>query len=258
MTLPLAGVGVLVTRPAHQAAGLLQAITTAGGTPLALPLLAIEALPPTVAAVALQADVDAWIFTSPNAVRHAAALYPPVRWPSRLAAAGAGTAAALAALGRDAEVPATADGASGLLQLPWLQTGGLRVLIVGGERPLSRLADGLRQRGVEVRLAAVYRRVPVGHPPATLSAALHAADAAVVSSGETLQQLYAQTPPALRARLLALQLAVPSARVLELAGQMGFRHTPLLPERVGDAGFTEALVQWRRHLTASSPTDRAP
>lgn len=257
---PLNGLGVLVTRPAHQADGLCRTVEQAGGRAVRLPLLSIDA-PADAQAVAdrLQAgrDDDLWIFTSPNAVAWAARLYPPDdgrRWPSTLAAAGGGTAAALRALGGGKVLlPPQRDGAAGLLALPELQRpAGLKLLIVSGERPLSLLADGLRQRGSPADTVVVYRRHPLRHPPEQVTQALAAADAAVISSGESLHQLCDLTPPMARERLLALQLAVPSARVLELARQLGFHPPPLLPDRVGDEGFTQALIRWRLAIEQES------
>ena len=52
MTQPLAGRTVLVTRPAHQAAALVQAIRAAGGEAFEFPALDIEAVPPGSAGMA--------------------------------------------------------------------------------------------------------------------------------------------------------------------------------------------------------------
>lgn len=248
----LAGLGVLVTRPQHQAQAQLAAVEDAGGRPIALPLLAIAA-PPDVAAArtALQAAGDDawWLFTSPNAVRWTRRLTgrDPAAWPTRLAAAGRGTAAALAALGRaDARCPAT-DGAAGLLALPELTTiaAGTRVTVLCGAHNPPWLAAGLRGREVHLRIVHVYRRVPVEHDPARVADCLAAVDAAIVTSGEALERLHALTPAAARPRLHGLKLALPSMRVVEMARTLGFRETPLVPERVSDEGFVQALVAWR-------------
>ncbi len=71
MTGPLVGRTVLVTRPAHQAAVLAQAIRTAGGTAFEFPALAIEAVPlgELAAPLAQLAGADIAIFISPNAAQ---------------------------------------------------------------------------------------------------------------------------------------------------------------------------------------------
>lgn len=247
----LDGLGVLVTRPAHQASALCAAVERAGGRPLRLPLLSIEG--PREAAAA-GASLEAargdgwWLFASPNAVAWTLRLSPDTaRWPARLAAAGRGTAAALAAAGRpDAACPEQ-DGAAGLLALPGLaQIHGARVTVLCGERGPMRLAEGLRGRGAVTTVIEIYRRVRVPHPVTEVRAALAAVGAAIVSSGGALEHLTDLAPADLRARLLDLQLVLPSARVVEMARRLGFRRPPLVPPRVGDAAFIQALVAWYR------------
>lgn len=250
----LAGLGVLVTRPAHQAQALCELLQQAGATVRRLPLQAIEPAADT-AAVALRLqrarDWDHWIFTSANAARQAA-LACPGPWPP-LAAAGAGTAATLAAAGHPgALVPAGGDGAAGLLaEARFAAPQGQRVLIVTGDNTLPQLAAGLRARGAAVEVLAVYRRVPLQHPPQVVADALAACQVAIVSSGEALDQLLRLTPAAARPRLLALQLALPSPRVEETARAAGFTQAPLLPARVSDAAYVELLERW--HARRSAP-----
>lgn len=240
----LSGLRVLVTRPAHQSQTLCRLIEEAGGRVLRLPLLAIEprAAPELAAAVREARADEVWIFTSANAVRAAAA---PLRdrWPDRVYAAGEATAAALRDFGcRQAVAPQDSRGAESLLALPALRDlAGRRVRLFTGENTLPRLADGLRARGALVETLAVYRRIPVAHPAAAVRAALKQAHVAIVSSAEALEQLVRLTPTDARARLFALQLALPSARVVEKARELGFAKTPWLPSRVADAAYVELL-----------------
>ncbi|MDY7095058.1 MAG: uroporphyrinogen-III synthase [Acidobacteriota bacterium] len=110
---PLAGIRVVVTRPAAQAEGLVRAYQEAGATVVRLPLLAVmppEDPAPLDAAAARLADFSWVALTSANAVR---ALLPRVEhWPdtTRLAAVGGATAAALEEHGLKAHlVPAQGD-----------------------------------------------------------------------------------------------------------------------------------------------------
>ena len=245
----LAGLGVLVTRPEPQAQVLCELLRQAGAGVNRLPMLAIEPLGDAVAVAARLGQArawDHWIFTSANAARQAAHL-DTGPWPA-LAAAGAATAAALAAAGHPgALAPAGLDGAAGLLAEPrFAAPAGARILIVTGENTLPELAEGLRARGASVEVLAVYRRVPVPHAPRQVSAAISASQAAIVSSGEALAQLLRLTPAAARPRLLSLQMALPSPRMIETARQAGFTQPPLLPARVSDAAYVELLERWHQ------------
>ena len=245
----LAGLGVLVTRPAPQAQALCQLLQRAGAAVNRLPLLAVEPVGDIAAVVARLGQArswDYWIFTSGNAARQAARL-DAGPWPP-LAAAGAATAAALAADGHPgALVPAGLDGAPGLLAEPrFAAPAGARILIVTGENTLPELAEGLRARGARVEVLAVYRRVPVQHAPQEVTAAILASQVAIVSSGEALAQLLRLTPAPARTRLLSLQLALPSPRMIETAREAGFTQPPLLPARVSDAAYVELLERWHQ------------
>lgn len=248
----LDGLTVLVARPAAQAEALCTLIEAAGGRALRLPLFAVEPVADrdaAAAALATASAFDYWLFTSTNAVDHAARLCPQP-WPT-LAAVGAVTAAALTTLtGQTVLTPPTGDGAAALLAHPSLQQGqGRRALIVTGEQTLPILEAGLGARGMAVTVLPVYRRVAVDHPPAAVAALLQQADIAVIPSGEALQRLCALTPPEARARLTALQLAVPSPRVIETARTLGFSAEPLLPARVSDAAYLDVLRRHARHRT---------
>ncbi len=244
----LDGLIVLVARPAEQADALCALIEQAGGRVLRLPLFEIEPVAdPEAAAYRLQAasSFDRWLFTSSNAVRHAAALLPPP-WPP-MAAVGTVTAAALAELtGLSVLTPEDGDGAEALLRHPALQEiAGQRHLIVTGEQTLPLLEAGLRARKADVEIVSVYRRIAIDHVPERIAELLAQANVAIIPSGEALARLAALTPPAAQSRLQALQLAVPSPRVVETARILGFVHQPLLPQRVTDAAYLEVLSRHR-------------
>ncbi len=244
----LAGLGALVTRPPHQAQALCRLLRQAGAEVQHLPLMGIEPAGDALAAVATlhrARDWDHWIFTSANAVRQAAQL-DAGPWPP-LAAAGAATAAALAQAGHAGALVPAVDGTPGLLADPAFGApASQRILIVTGQDTLPQLAAGLRLRGAQVEVLAIYRRVPLQHPPQTVAAAIEASDVAIVSSGEALSQLLRLTPAQTLPRLLALQLALPSPRMIGIARAAGFTRTPLLPARVSDAAYVELLERWRK------------
>ncbi|MGH8442471.1 MAG: uroporphyrinogen-III synthase [Nevskiaceae bacterium] len=240
----LAGVRVLVTRPAHQAENLCRMLEAEGGAVVRLPLLAIE--PGTQIAEArrrLAGGHDLWIFTSANAVRHAAPLATGA-WPARLAAVGPATAAAIAVAGHAAAAtPLEGASSEALLALPELRAlGGARVLLVTGEGGRRTLEQELSARGATVERAEVYRRVPLPYAPDAVAAALRGIDVIVITSGESLDHIVRMTPEATRASLFKKALVVPAARVVEKARELGFLQPPRLAEPMSDAALCAACA----------------
>ena len=84
---PLAGIGVLVTRPVRQAAHFAERLAVLGATPIAFPAIAIlppDDAAPLRAAFAALAGYDAPVFVSANALEHGPP--PPGTWPPRFPA----------------------------------------------------------------------------------------------------------------------------------------------------------------------------
>lgn len=236
---------VLVTRPAHQADNLCRLIEARGGKATRLPLLSI--VPVSQAGVPRRMlesarDWDWWIFTSVNAVQHARQLGVE-SWPANLAAVGPATAAALESSGLAAATPLGAFSSEGLLELPqFTEVNGRRILIVTGEDGLAVLAPALRERGAQVEMAEVYRRVALPYDIERISETLRAIDAIVITSGQALDHLFKLTPEPMRKVLLQKQLVVPGPRVVEKASELGFS-VLITPEKMSDAGIVQALEQ---------------
>ncbi len=195
---PLLGRVVVVTRAAGQAAGLRRRLEALGADVVEMPLIEVEALSPE------PPDLFAYrwlLFTSANGVRALAAL-DPARWPPppgvRIAAVGPATAAAAAAAGAPADlVPARAVAEGLLEELPDPGAPGERVLLARAETGREVLPDGLRARGYEVDVVAVYRTVPVA-PERPVVERLRAGevDAVTFTSPSTVSQFHAAVPGA--------------------------------------------------------------
>lgn len=248
----LNGLGVLVTRPAHQAGHLCDLIAAAGGRPIRFPTLAIRDLsdsPAVDALLARLADYQLAIFISPNAVRYglaAIARHGGLPAKLRLATVGHGSAVALEqTLGRAPDiVPTDTYDSEALLALPaLLQVAGQRILILRGEGGRELLADTLRQRGASVDYAEVYRR-ECPAPKRAEQDWLEKADIISITSSEALQNLMAMIPAQQRAQLLAKQLVVISERTALLAQQLGFHHPPIVTTRAGDEAILQAISDW--------------
>lgn len=245
---PLQDVGVIITRPARQAAGLAQTLAALGAAPIIVPAIIILA-PADAAALervhASLARYDIAIFVSANAVEYG--VPDPRRWPGRLQtfAPGPGTAAALVAVGiADPVIPATSFDSEGLLALPALNAvSGKRVLIFRGEGGRNLLGDTLRARGADVDYVDCYRRAPPQTGGEGLAETLAAgrADALTLTSSEGLDNLCTLLRgDALRA-LQALPAFAPHPRIVEHARTKGFT---AIATGGSDAGLVAGLLEW--------------
>jgi len=240
--------GVLVTRPAAQAAALGDGLRAAGFAPLYLPTLTIEPTDTATACTALRAALpcDLAIFISANAVQHALPVIAAaggLPTGCRVAAVGPASARALQAAGfSDVLVPEARFDSEGLLALPRLShVAGQRVVIFRGQGGRTLLADTLAARGADVRAVACYRRVAAGDP-AQLHAwlAQRAIAAVTATSRASLDGLLALAGPAI-AQLKALPLAVLSAALAQYARHAGFSGPLMAAIEASDAGLVAAV-----------------
>ncbi len=229
-SLPLAGTTVIVTRPSAGAGGQVRAARRLGAEVVRLPglgLRAIDDAPRARRALLAARSADAWIFTSPAAVRHAFALAPGLR-PSpatQVFAVGAGTRRALARHAVAAASPAHGHDSENLLGLAGLVApAGWSVALIDAPGGRDLIAPALRERGATVERIAVYRRTPprLDRRHFAALAAARTPWIGLVSSGEALEHLVRLVPPASLERWRSQVLIVSSARLAELAERHGF------------------------------------
>jgi len=243
----LNGAGVLVTRPAHQAARLCALVEAHGGRPVRFPALEIhDPLDPGAAEDLLRAAnaFDLVLFVSANAVERAAPHLPRPLRPA-LGSVGDGTARALRAHGLDPTIlPTTSADSEGLLALPALQAvRGRRILIVRGAGGRPLLGDGLRARGAEVHYAEVYRRALPEAEVAPLIASWPAQVRVVVAtSREIVENLFALLGDAGRPLLEQTPLVVPNHRTAAHARTLGIRHV-VVAAGPGDETLVQAACE---------------
>jgi uroporphyrinogen-III synthase len=248
---PLAGRGVLVTRPAQQAHRLAAALESLGARVLRFPLVRIGPPSDPNIAQAHLADLehaDLVIFVSANAVRFACNLLPDLAGRldrALVAAVGEATAAALHGVGLMAQlVPPSDSSSEALLALEPLQESavrGRRVGIVKGEGGRELLARTLEERGANLSLVDVYRREPPADSlPEFLDANTGAIDIAVITSAQALQR-FADLGGMERVRATALVL--PSDRVVGRAVALGFDGPFAVPRRMSDSELAAAAVR---------------
>ena len=221
----LRGRVVVITRPAGTAAALARRVRAGGGVSLLLPGLSLRAVSDPALRAAMRAALgdDVLVFTSPAAVRFAAAL-APLHTKAAVLAVGQGTAQALRRHGVSAQAPSRQD-SEGLLDLPAAQAlRGRRVALVGAPGGRGVLREQLAARGARLREVQVYRRVSPRldrrHVDAVL--ALPRSARVLISSAEALHHLVALLPAHALARLRAAVVVVSSERLAQAARAAGF------------------------------------
>lgn len=239
---PLAGRGIVVTRPRELAAQLAQAIEAAGGLAILFPTIAIEDAPPP-AALRRLGSYDLAVFVSPTAVQKVMAQV--AAWPARVTAAaiGAGSKRELERHGvRGVIAPEEGADSEALLGLPALRdVQGKRVVIFRGGAGRPLLGEALAARGAEVEYADCYRRTQARSDPGALLAAWRRGDvhAVTVSSSEGLDNFVtlAGTPI-----VAATPLFVPHERVAARAKTRGAGE--IIVAGASDAAVLERLVAY--------------
>ncbi|HZD53005.1 MAG TPA: uroporphyrinogen-III synthase [Woeseiaceae bacterium] len=222
--MPLAGCGVLVTRAAHQAAGLIEAVEQAGGEAIRFPVIEIQGRDPEI----LRRERDALpapdivVYTSPNAVRYA--FDPGSDSGALVAAVGPATETALRSRGRTVDIrsPGGFDSEHLLAEAALGEVTGKIVRIVRGDRGRELLATTLAERGATVDYLSVYRRLPARHTDEELlelerlwrAGRVHVV---TVMSVESLDNLLTSLPAHCRDALPATPLVTPSKRVIQTA-----------------------------------------
>jgi uroporphyrinogen-III synthase len=249
MSRPLRGAGIVITRPARQAALLAQQIAAVGGTPLIFPTIAI--LPPddTQALDDVHrrlAQFDYAVFVSANAAEFG--IGNPAAWPAALPAfaPGPGTAAALAAAGvGDIRQPRTTMDSEGLLELDeFAAPSGKRVVIFRGGSGRDLLGNTLTARGAQVTRVDCYRRARPQSGAEGLVAAWRErrVDAITLTSSEGLDNLWEMLDSYGRSELAATPAFVSHPRIAERAHALKLAR--VIVAEPTDAGLIASLLQY--------------
>ena len=224
----LRGRTVVITRPAGTASALARRVRALGGVPLLLPGLALRGAADAAAARAgLRAALtsELIVFTSPAAVRYAAAL-SPLQTAATVLAVGQGTARALRRHGIAAPLAPRRQDSEGLLEHPALHAlRGRRVALIGAPGGRGVLREQLAARGAQLHELHVYRRVPPRLDRRHVEALrqLPASAQVLLSSAEALHNLQQLLPPAAWTRLCAATAVVSSERLAAAARAAGFQ-----------------------------------
>jgi len=250
----LTGIGVLVTRPEHQAQHLCQLIEAEGGAAIRYPALVIKPRPDRAAVRAAVGPADRYdlvVFVSANAVRYGADILDQRR-DLPVAAIGQATAAALNAAGyRVTLMPDEGSDSEALLAMPQLaHLSGQRVLIIRGTGGRDLLQEVMSARGAQVQHAEVYTR-EAAYPSMERKSEIEALwrqggiSVYTATSVELLEALIGIITPRCRELLHSTALVTGSGRVAEAASRLGIGSPILLADSPDDVAFVGALLRWR-------------
>jgi uroporphyrinogen-III synthase len=255
---PLAGVGVLVTRPKHQADGLISAIENAGGIAVRFPSIEINAREPAAIAADAKslAQPDIAVFVSSNAVRFGS----QYSHAARIAVVGPATAAAVTAAGRTVDISAANgfDSEHLLEEKEFAAVAGKTVRIIRGQDGRELLAATLRERGATVEYLPVYERLRPNYTPDEvnlIASKWRSGEINVVTamSVAAFDNLIALLPSSVHELLARTPLVTPAARVLKEA----LSQFPNLPAALSDAPDADAIVN-TIVATIGAPEKTAP
>ena len=249
----LDNLGVLVTRPAHQAEGLCSRIEQAGGRAIPLPLIEIGE-PSDMEAARQQldglAENDIVIFVSANAVQRSS-LYIGNRWPEGVKTACVGQASArqfTADFARQVDIlPATGYDSEALLATKELTAvSGRRILIIKGEGGRALLGETLTDRGADVSYANVYKRCLPEDAGRQLTAiqSQQAIDVVVLTSGEAIHNILSLLDETGRSWLAGRTMLLIHPRLAELARQAGCESEIITSDGAGDDQIMQCLTAW--------------
>ncbi|OOZ36577.1 uroporphyrinogen-III synthase [Solemya velesiana gill symbiont] len=246
----LAGLGVLVTRAAHQAEGLCRQLVDHGGRVIRFPAVEIggPADPEhTARQLDALADYQVALFVSPNAVVSALELLGNSRLPEdlQIGAVGRSTAQSLARAGYAVDiVPDAGFDSEALLACDELQqVEGMHVLIFRGNGGRALLGEALQERGAVVDYAEVYQRLCPDRDPAELLNRWTDIDLVTATSNEILDNLCTLLGEQGRDLLLAMPLVVVSERMRAHARGLGFRQV-ILARGADDHSMLQAICGW--------------
>lgn len=248
---PLAGRGIVVTRPEQQSGPLAGRIAAAGGEAILFPVLEIIDTPdlqPLIDVIARLDDYQLAVFISPNAVVRAIKQVMVQRqWPAamRVAAIGKGSVRELERFGVSGVLaPERHFDSEHLLELPELQAvAGQRVVIFRGDGGRELLGDTLAARGARVDHVECYRRA---RPAADAAPLLRAwagnrLNAVTITSSEGMRNLFAMVGPSGQPLLQQTPLFAPHPRIAAVARELGCRN--VIESAPGDDGLMDALLR---------------
>ena len=249
---PLAGLGVVLTRPRAQCDNIAVELESRGARVVIFPALDIVPVELSAAsrdALATLPTASLALFVSANAAEHGvAAARRAGPWPDDVAVAGVGEATAARLRGEgfaNVIAPTTGFDSESLLACPELQdVRGRRVVIFRGVGGREHLRTTLEGRGATVAYVECYRRERPASDPAALHAALARGeiDAVHAMSAETVDNFLVLAGAGVSWSRVAL--VVPHPAIARHGASASFGRTVVCGP--GIASLVEALQNLRK------------
>ncbi len=248
---PLAGLGILVTRPDPEGTSLAARLAADGASVWSLPAVDIQAREPDGAA--LEAAHEAlntalFVFVSRNAVRFGIEALGAA--PERCLAVGPSTARELEQAGASLLDRSGGFDSEALLALDVLAAPVTdRVFIVRGQGGRPLLGETLAARGADVTYLEVYGRAVPDPDPTLLAEVLGAwrhggIDVYTATSVDIFTRLQDLLGSEHEQLLSGTSLVTASERVIKRAAEGGHRAERLLAAAPDDASLADALAAW--------------
>ena len=247
----------MVTRPRQQATKLLTQLKEHGFNTFHFPTIEIDDDHGSEQNVALMKQLDTFqmaIFISQNAVIYGLRLLQLTNCLSQLppvAVIGRSTRQLLEQHHIPVAVCPPLPNSETLLNMPELKrlSPGSRLLIFRGHGGKETLAKTLQSRQIKVQYAEVYRRLKP--TPTTLSLSPNPPDLIMVTSLDSLQNLFDLTIGSDIEQLRNTPVIIGSQSMMNLYTDLAFKRPPIVADTPLDEDMIQAVVQWQN--TKPSP-----
>lgn len=247
-----------MTRPARQAAPLIELIQSTGNHAFHFPAIDIRPAadrPALLAKIKSLAECDYAFFISPNAVTHGIEAVSEALGPLppslKLACIGAGTIAALQNAGYQCQLsPEENFNSEALLDLPELQAvKDKQIVIFRGNGGRDKLRDELVKRGAHVQYLECYQRTtPTTDIKPVVDELAHGnIDIISFTSADAARNIVTMLGDQQGFNIYTLPVIAVSQRIADVCRKLGFKAEILLAKNAGNEAIVKCMTTWQKN-----------
>lgn len=248
---------MLVTRPVHQAAQLIELIQSAGGHAYKFPAIEIRSVgnrSALLTEIESLPECDYAFFISPNAVTYGidaiSESIGALPQSLRLACIGAGTIAALKDAGYQCHVsPVDNFNSEALLDLPELRDiKDKRIVIFRGNGGRDKLRNELVKRGAHVEYIACYERAAptTDIKPVVSELANNNIDIISFTSAGAARNIVAMLGDQAGDNIFNLPVIAVSQRIADVCRSLGFKAGIIVAETPNNEAIVNCMIEWQQ------------